>query len=147
MCISQALAAAREAAVAGTTAAAELQRQVENAIAAGGGRVDYVEVGGLQQGRHTEYNYRTCVHVLALCVLACLSGNLPGALLHVASQSPPPLPSHTCRWWMHARCGQWRMCRGGRCSSQWCAVQGFPCFLDDTPWQLGVAALGGCRVS
>ena len=45
VCISQALAAAREAAVGGTaTAAAELQRQVADAIAAGGGRVDYVEV-------------------------------------------------------------------------------------------------------
>ncbi|PRW60347.1 Pantoate--beta-alanine ligase [Chlorella sorokiniana] len=45
ICISQALAAACEAAVAGTTsAAAELQRQVADAIAAGGGRVDYVEV-------------------------------------------------------------------------------------------------------
>ena len=46
VCISQALAAAREAAVAGTTTeAAELQRQVADTIAAGGGRVDYVEVG------------------------------------------------------------------------------------------------------
>ena len=46
VCISQALAAARDAAVAGTTtAAAALQQQVADAIAAGGGRVDYVEVG------------------------------------------------------------------------------------------------------
>lgn len=45
MCISQALLAARQAATSGTTAdAAALQQQVADAIGAGGGRVDYVEV-------------------------------------------------------------------------------------------------------
>lgn len=45
VCISRALAAAREAATSGaTTAAAALRQQVQDAVAGGGGRVDYVEV-------------------------------------------------------------------------------------------------------
>jgi pantoate--beta-alanine ligase len=44
LCISRALTEAREHAVAQAADAATLQQQVAAAIAAGGGRVDYVEV-------------------------------------------------------------------------------------------------------
>lgn len=120
VCISQALAAAREAAVAGTTAAAELQRQVADAIAAGGGRVDYVEVGVERHMPCATADADLAACLCALCALACVPGHLPGCPVllsldplhvhvHAAGQSLPPLPPHMCRWWMRARCGQWRM--------------------------------------